>query len=221
MNALEPRENVARRGAGLRRLGQPAAVTTTYERRGHTTESIEARRAATFQQAYEDGYAAGMAEASEHAAEARAESIGRLTVAMSALAAAVEASRHTEDRRWAEVQAAAPRLAFEVLEALVGHEARSASDPGRQAIVRALSSDPAGGPATVRLNPADLDTLGDLGELGTSRELRVVGDPSVEPGGALVDLGRATIDAQVGTALERVRQVLLGSGTGADDDRSA
>jgi flagellar assembly protein FliH len=222
VNGLESREGAVGRAAGLRRLGQPTAVTTTYERRGHHAESLEAQRTATLRQAYADGHAEGMADAAREAARLRAEEADRLTVALSALAAAVEASRQAETRRWAELQATAPRLAFQIVEALVGHELRTASDPGGEAIVRALSIDHGLMPATVRLNPGDVDALGALGELGTTRELRVVADPSVESGGALVDLGRATIDAQVGTALERVRRVLLGSdGSGAGHDRTA
>ena len=46
MNDLESRENAVRRSAALRRLGDPTAVTTTYQRRGHQTESLEAQRMA-------------------------------------------------------------------------------------------------------------------------------------------------------------------------------
>jgi flagellar assembly protein FliH len=222
VNDLESRENAVRRSAALRRLGDPTAVTTTYERRGHQTESLEAQRIATLRQAYAEGHAEGLEAATRDAARMKAEEADRLTVALGALAAAVEASHDAESRRWAEVQAAVGRLAFGVVEALVAHELRTASDPGREAIVRAMSTDHGLTPATVRLNPVDLDTLGQLGELGRTRELRVVADPSVESGGALVDLGKATIDAQVGTALERVRQVLLGSdASGAGHDRTA
>ena len=54
------------------------------------------------------------------------------------------------------------------------------------------------------------------------RVVRVVADPAVERGGALVEIGRATLDAQIGSAVERVRQILLGaSDDGANDDRAA
>ena len=63
-------------------------------------------------------------------------------------------------------------------------------------------------PATVRLNPADVEAL----DARRSRPGRSPWwpTPSVEPGGAVVEIGRATLDGQLGPALERVRQVLLG-----------
>ena len=54
-----------------------------------------------------------------------------------------------------------------------------------------------------------LATLGGFAASGLGREVCVVPDPAVEPGGALVEIGKATLDGQLSTALERVRQVLL------------
>jgi flagellar assembly protein FliH len=94
-----------------------------------------------------------------------------------------------------------------------------AANPGQDAVSRVLALDEGMQPATVRLNPGDIEALEEV-DLG--RVLNVVADPSVEPGGAVVEIGRATLDGQLGPALERVRQVLLGSGEpGARDDRAA
>jgi flagellar biosynthesis/type III secretory pathway protein FliH len=38
----------------------------------------------------------------------------------------------------------------------------------------------------------------------------VVADPTVEPGGAMVEIGSTTIDSQLSRALERVRAVIAG-----------
>ena len=38
----------------------------------------------------------------------------------------------------------------------------------------------------------------------------MVADPAVEPGGALVEVGSTTIDAQLSQALQRVRAVMVG-----------
>jgi flagellar biosynthesis/type III secretory pathway protein FliH len=52
--------------------------------------------------------------------------------------------------------------------------------------------------------------------------VNVVADPSVERGGAMVEVGRATLDGQLSSALDRVRQVLLGTqGYGVVDERVA
>ena len=66
-------------------------------------------------------------------------------------------------------------------------------------------ADAPAGDAVVRLNPADVATVGDL---TFGRELTIVADPSVEPAGAIVEVGACTIDAQIGPALARVRKAL-------------
>ena len=40
--------------------------------------------------------------------------------------------------------------------------------------------------------------------------VHVVADPTVEPGGAKVEIGSTTIDSQLSRALERVRAVIVG-----------
>ncbi len=94
-----------------------------------------------------------------------------------------------------------------------------AATPGRDAITRVLALSEGLEPATVRLNPLDVETLDAL-DLG--RVLTVVADPSVERGGAVAEVGRAILDGQLESALERVRQVLLGPAEPeASDDRAA
>jgi flagellar biosynthesis/type III secretory pathway protein FliH len=61
------------------------------------------------------------------------------------------------------------------------------------------------GDAVVRLHPDDVSTLG---KLPSGREMRIVADQRVERGGAIVEIGACTIDAQLGSALERVRKAL-------------
>jgi flagellar biosynthesis/type III secretory pathway protein FliH len=38
----------------------------------------------------------------------------------------------------------------------------------------------------------------------------VVADPTIEPGGAMVEIGSTTIDSQLSRALERVRALIIG-----------
>jgi flagellar assembly protein FliH len=83
-------------------------------------------------------------------------------------------------------------------------------------VARVLALDEGLQPATVRMNPADVAAFDD-GDLG--RVVNVVADAAVEPGGALVEIGRAVLDGQLGPAVERVREILLGPG--AHDDRAA
>ena len=76
------------------------------------------------------------------------------------------------------------------------------------AVRRALSLCPADAPALVRVHPDDLAEIPaeSLAELPDT--VRVVGDDSVERAGAVAESGVRRIDAQIGTALERVQAVL-------------
>lgn len=200
----------------LRRLSHSPAVPTTYRSRTVEAEAMEEDAAAAVRQGYDDGYAEGLAAAAAAAAGVRNEEAQRAAGALSALSRAVAAAEEAERTMRAEIQAAAPKLAFALVEALLGRELALAANPGREAVARVLALDEGMQPATVRMNPVDIATL-DEGDLG--RELNVVADPAVEPGGALVEVGRALLDGQLGPAVERVREILLGPG--AHDDRAA
>ena len=64
------------------------------------------------------------------------------------------------------------------------------------------------GPVVVRLNPADLERIPESALAQVPDHVRVVGDPAVEPAGAIADAGVSRVDAQLGPALQRVREVL-------------
>ena len=191
----------------LRRLSHSPAVPTTYRSRTLEIEAMEAGAAAAVRRGYDDGYAEGLAAAAADAAGIREEEVRRATAALSALSGAVAAAEEAERTMRAEIQAAAPKLAFALVEALLGRELALAANPGREAVARVLALDEGMQPATVRMNPADIAAFGE-GDLG--RVVSVVADPAVEPGGAVVEIGRATLDAQLGPAVERVREILLG-----------
>jgi flagellar assembly protein FliH len=202
----------------LRRLSHSPAVPTSYRSRRSEFEEEDARTAATARQGYDDGYADGLARAEAVAAQQREGEARRVAVALAALSQSVAAVEVAERQMRSEIQAAAPKLAFALLEVLLGREVALAENPGRQAITRVLALDDGTQPAIVRLHPGDVEALGPL-DLG--RAVTVVADQAVEPGGALVEIGRATLDGQLGPALERVRQILLPTDPGADDDRAA
>jgi flagellar assembly protein FliH len=200
----------------LRRLSHSPAVPTTYLSRTLEIEAMEADTAAAVRKGYDDGYAEGLADAAAVAAERRHEELQRAAGALSALTRAVTAAEEAERTMRAEIQAAAPKLAFALVEALLGRELALAANPGREAVARVLALDEGMQPATVRMNPGDVAAFDEI-DLG--RVVHVVADPAVEPGGALVEIGRATLDGQLGPAVERVRAILLGPG--AHDDRAA
>jgi flagellar assembly protein FliH len=191
----------------LRRLSHSPAVPTTYVSRSVEIEVAAAESAAALRQGYDDGYAEGLAHAAAVAAGIRDEEVQRVGRALSALSSAVAAAEEAERTMRAEIQVAAPKLAFALVEVLLGRELVLAANPGREAVARVLGLDEGMQPATVRMNPADIAALDEV-DLG--RVVHVVADPAVEPGGALVEIGRATLDGQLGPAVERVREILLG-----------
>jgi flagellar assembly protein FliH len=203
----------------LRRLSHSPVVATTYLSRSVELETMEVDAAAAVRRGYDDGYADGLARAAAEAAERRIEEATRAEAAISALSQAVAAAEESGRHMRTEIQAAAPKLAFALVETLLGRELALAANPGRDAVIRVLALDDGVAPATVRLNPVDVAALDAL-DLG--RVLNVVADPAIEPGGALVEVGRASLDGQLGPALERVRQILLGPDEpGTRDDRAA
>jgi flagellar assembly protein FliH len=159
---------------------------------------------------YEAGFADGQRDAEAAAMEAERESAARIESAVSALGQSVDAACSAYKDRSAELESALPRFAFDLLEALFGRESVLAVDPGRDAVARALALEESTLPAVARLSPDDVDTIGELADLWPSRPLTVVADPTVEPGGALVEVGSTTIDSHLSRALERVRAVIVG-----------
>jgi flagellar assembly protein FliH len=146
------------------------------------------------------GYAAGLAAA---AAEAAA-----------VLASAADAFRSQEQLVLADVEDVVADLALSIARAVLARELAVMTDPGGEAIARALALAPDGSAVTVRLHPQDVAVLGELGELAPGRELVLIADPDVEAGGCVAEAAGRHVDAQVGPALERVAAVLRG-GTGA------
>jgi flagellar assembly protein FliH len=189
-------------------------VPITYANRDATIESLESFRARAVRDGYEDGYTDGRARAAVEAARQREELSARVDAALASLANAVARAQELDQERRRDVQSSAAELAFTLLEELLARELALSVNPGRDAIIRALALDKGTEPATVRLNPRDLEVLGELSDLEHGRPVTVLADPSVEPGGALVEIGRSTLDGQLRTALERVRGVLVdASGT--------
>jgi flagellar assembly protein FliH len=206
----------------LRRLSRASVVSTPYVSRREPVDAVGDERSVErrdgYREGFEDGCAQGRTLAVEEAAQTRAHDTARARTALDALAGAVRAAHEADLRMRAEIQAAAPKLAFALLEELMARELWLATNPGREAVARVLALDEGTQPATIRMNPRDIETLGDIDATLSTREVTLVADANVEPGGAVVDIGKGTLDGQLSTALERVRDVLLGSQRGDDDD---
>lgn len=186
-------------------------VPITYANRDATSDSLETFRARAVRDGYDDGYADGQSRAREEAQRQREELATRVSGALIALEQAVSSAVALDQQRRGELQTTACEVAFLLVEELLAREITLSVNPGRDAITRALALDSGYEAATARLNPQDLATLGEVADLGVSRPLTVVADASVESGSAVVQIGRSTLDGQLRSALERVRQVLVGA----------
>ena len=164
---------------------------------------------AAVQQGYDDGFQAGMAEGlAAGRAAAAAEAAAALARAEALFGSLVEAADELRRRQALELKGledTLARTAFDLASAVVGRELQLSSSPGADAVARALALVPAGCMATARLHPADVASLG-----APSEAVAVIADPAIEPGGCILEVGDSRIDAQLGSALDRVRAALSG-----------
>jgi flagellar assembly protein FliH len=180
----------------------PAAPYGTLSHGGNGT--TDAGADTVEEQGYRDGYEAGMADARLQ----EAARIDELRIAAAAMARAADALVAAQGGALARIEALVPDLAFELTQLLIGRELELAQSPGRDAVVRALALAPDSGSVTVRLNPADADLVGDLGDIAGGRPLTIVADPLVSPGDCIAEVDTTRIDATLASALDRVRQAL-------------
>lgn len=178
------------------------------------------------EQARNDGFAEGYAEGLELAGREKssvldyevarvreAESIRdqALQRGLTALEEAANAFAARQATALSGIEDLLLRAAFDLATTLLGRELELANSPVYDAIRRALSVLPADVPATLNLNPVDVEALGGLGDLSqvsNGRPVRIVADPDVEPGSCIADGGSTHVDASLAAALERVREVL-------------
>ena len=160
---------------------------------------------------YEAGYQAGLEAAAAGVDAATGERTTELRHAMGALAEAVRALDERQVTALRDVERAVVATAFELATALLGSELELATDPGADALARAMALVPDRGEVVVRLHPADAETFQRADRRAPGREpFTIVPDPSVERGGCIVDVGATQVDAQLSPALERMREALLG-----------
>jgi flagellar assembly protein FliH len=204
-------------------------VTRAAGGRGHVDRWLDHAGAAVSasirEEACAQGYAAGYAEGRRAAAAAadeaeqrraaelagldrrRAAEFARALGALDGAAAGLERDAAVAAERAEQILVEA---AFALAEAVLGRELELAADPGLDAVRRALALAPQGRPVTVRVNPADARALGEAADWQGGRQVTVVADSSVAAGDCVADCDAAHIDARIGPALDRVREVLLG-----------
>lgn len=163
--------------------------------------AAEQGRSAGYEEGVRAGYRDGEAAAHD---DVRSD----VSFALTALHAAIEDLHRRDSIGASEMSATIVDLALAVSEAVIGRELSVAANPGRDALVRALALAPDRGATVARFHPDDLSVLGDLADLTAGRTVELVPDATVSRGGCVVHVGAAQIDAQIESALERVRAQL-------------
>lgn len=107
-----------------------------------------------------------------------------------------------------DIERSVATMAVQLAEVLVGRHLELGKWPALDAVQRALALAPRQSAAIVRLHPDSTLELPDVSDAMPGGSITVVADPSVEVGGCIVEAGNRTIDAQLGPALQRLREVL-------------
>lgn len=176
-------------------------------------------KARGYTQGHSAGYAAGLQLASQETAAARARLDAVHAARMDALetvhaaeVAALQTAALALQARTLPVLADAEhalfRCAVDLAEALLGRELASGEASARAALGRAYGQGAAEVPVSIRMNPADLAELGG-NRHGLPESVALMGDPSLNRGDAEADYPHGLLDARLGTAVDRVRAVLL------------
>jgi flagellar assembly protein FliH len=192
----------------------PRSVDAAFDRDlvGSRTEQMEAVEEAR-EAGRLAGYVMGRQEGTEIGRGIEREVHERARVrahdAVSRICDAVARASATQLDAIEAMEATVIALALDIAEAVVGRELEiGAAALGRIASERALRLVPVATEAVLAIHPDDLALLGELDDLLEGRPVRVLGDPSVERGGAVVSFGPGSVRAVPSEALWRVREAL-------------
>ena len=209
------RGRVLRGAAAARVTGAPLdqeLVLSSFERTAIDADIVAKVVADARAAGHAEGMAAGLAEGRARALAAGAAELDALTATLADAARALQrASAELVARQadsLAEVEDVVASAAFRLAEVVVGRELALSETPGRDAVVRAMRVDMPPGAFEIRLHPDDAATVGDVTDLTGDRACSIVADATVERAGCVVRAGTTTLDAQIGPALERAREVL-------------
>jgi flagellar assembly protein FliH len=216
---VEP-EVVERRTAVRRAADQPVPGGRGVLRLGDVyAEELTRLR----EHAHREGYAAGHAEGVAAAAGALADAElaaqerlvdaqhrweRRLVSATAALGAAVAQLEQAAVPTAEELRDQVLETVLTLVEDLLGRELATVDTAGVDALRRAMTLLPGDAPSMVRLHPDDLAEIPAEALAALPASVTVVGDLAVERAGAVAECGVQRVDAQLGSALARVRAVL-------------
>lgn len=186
-------------------LATSFAVELAALREQARTEGFEAGRAEGLADA-DAQVAAAVAAARIHADQVLAADRAALAETARTLSAATDAVHALAGPTAEQMTSTMAVSAFALAEAIVGRDLTETVSAASDAVQRALALCPADGPVTVRVHPDDLAEVREHVRFGDGAAL--VGDATVEPGGAVAAFGASEVDAQISGALARAKAAL-------------
>jgi flagellar assembly protein FliH len=157
---------------------------------------------------YEDGYSSGYADGLAEARARTEDLAARLAGLFPQLGEAASALYAREVTARVDIEDQVVAVAFEIAQAMVGHELIHTEERGRDVLARALAFAPEQGHVIARLHPDDLAAVTDAAHLAPGRSLEVVPDAGLRPGDCVVEVAGCRIDARLDSTIERIRAVL-------------
>lgn len=178
--------------------------------RREAAELSERRRDSGFDEGFRRGWAAAEADVQATIDDHR-QSAERLASCSTAFehAHTVLAGRYAVVLR--DIERDVMVLAVALATEIIGRELEATDAPLLDSLSRVVELLPDRGAPILRVNPADAETAIEAvaADVVTwTRDVEVVGDPTVEVGGCIVDIGACRIDGQVRTAIERLRSAI-------------
>lgn len=161
-----------------------------------------------FEKGYEEGFQIGFKTAEEIPRKEQQQQLQALKNTVASLEKSIDDLKKIQADTLTEITTSATTLAFELTKVLVGRELELSTSPGIDAIKRALQLAPKTGDLNIHLNPSDA-TACQTAATESFINIKIFPDEQIDSGSCIVDIGATTIDAQINTALERVRKVLL------------
>lgn len=181
--------------------------TLARQQREHEVRSGVAH---VFDEARRDGLESARAEVAATIADYQ-DRCQRLDAILASLDAAGRDLAARDAVTLSDVETQTRTLAVGLAEAIIGHEVAHATDPVGDSVRRSAVLLPDRGPVLVRVHPLDLETARTAapGWFGEVRSVEIVADATIDRGACALAVGPLRIDAQISSALERMRAFLL------------
>lgn len=181
------------------------------------------------QQEVQAAYDRGFADGQEVASAVLQTEINTLTERLRNLDGAIRALQQQYAEAIASLEPVAFDLAVTIAEAILGYEAQRSLECVLAQARAALEQYHGKDAVRIRLHPSSLEALEQAGNPlvreAAQQDITLVADPSIEPGGCVLETAIGTFDAQLKTQLERARHLLasqiLGISRSPDEQSTA